>query len=192
MESASKNNPQSIGLKSRFIAALMAFGLLSVGLAAGSCGQVAADDFPVNTWTTWAIKDFLSPGKKSDVVFMGSSLMLVPLDGTDADFLGHRIDASAHHQSCYFEDRFKRYSGLSVASYNFALPGEMPSDAALITKFLLKGEKGQSARVWSRPQRLHGQPSAFTGSHRSVPVSLALRRLERPGVVDCAPVARAA
>ncbi len=148
MESASKNNPQSIGLKSRFIAALMAFGLLSAGLAAGSCGQVAPDDFPVNTWTTWAIKDFLSPGKNSDVVFMGSSLMLVPLDGTDADFLGHRIDASAHHQSCYFEDRFKRYSGRSIASYNFALPGEMPSDAALITKFLLKGEKKPKVLVY--------------------------------------------
>lgn len=151
MESASNKkakNPKEWGLKSRFVAALAAFGLLCGGLAAGSIGKTAPDDFPVNTWTTWAIKDFLSPDRKADVVFMGSSLMLVPLDGVDADFLGHRIDASKHHQSCFFEDRFAAYSGLKVKSFNFALPGEMPSDAALITKFLLKGEKKPRVLVY--------------------------------------------
>lgn len=137
-----------MGLKSRFVAALLTFSLLSAGLAGASIGKVAADDFPVNTWTTWAIKDFLQPGKKADLVFMGSSLMLVPLDGTDADFLNRRIDASEHHRSCFFENKFSHYAGLKVSSYNFALPGEMPSDAALITKFLLKDEKKPKVLVY--------------------------------------------
>jgi hypothetical protein len=89
--------------RSRFLVALASFVLLSAGLAHLSFGQTEPTDFPVNTWTTWAIKDFLSDQKKPDVVFMGSSLMLVPLDGTDADHLNRRIDGSAHHKSVYFE-----------------------------------------------------------------------------------------
>lgn len=134
--------------RSRFLVALASFVLLSAGLAHLSFGQTEPTDFPVNTWTTWAIKDFLSDQKKPDVVFMGSSLMLVPLDGTDADHLNRRIDGSAHHKSVYFEDKFKQYSGQKIASYNFALPGEMPSDAALITRFLLKGEKAPKVLVY--------------------------------------------
>lgn len=149
MESASNTNLQAVKLsRSRFLVALASFVMLSAGLASVSFGKTDPADFPVNTWTTWAIKDFLSDKKKPDVVFMGSSLMLVPLDGTDADHLNRRIDGSAHHKSVYFEDKFKQYSGQKVASYNFALPGEMPSDAALITRFLLKGEKAPRVLVY--------------------------------------------
>lgn len=149
MESASNTNLQAVKpSRSRFLVALASFVMLSAGLASISFGKTDPADFPVNTWTTWAIKDFLSDQKKPDVVFMGSSLMLVPLDGTDADHLNRRIDGSAHHKSVYFEDKFKQYSGQKVASYNFALPGEMPSDAALITRFLLKGEKAPKVLVY--------------------------------------------
>jgi hypothetical protein len=149
VESASNTNLQAVKpARSRFLVALASFVLLSAGLASISFGKTDPVDFPVNTWTTWAIKDFLSDQKKPDVVFMGSSLMLVPLDGTDADHLNRRIDGSAHHKSVYFEDKFKQYSGQKVASYNFALPGEMPSDAALITRFLLKGEKAPKVLVY--------------------------------------------
>jgi len=149
VESASNTNLQAVKpSRSRFLVALASFVMLSAGLASISFGKTDPADFPVNTWTTWAIKDFLSDQKKPDVVFMGSSLMLVPLDGTDADHLNRRIDGSAHHKSVYFEDKFKQYSGQKVASYNFALPGEMPSDAALITRFLLKGEKAPKVLVY--------------------------------------------
>ena len=127
--------------KSSFLAALALFAVLSVGLSLNQFEKLKPGDFPVNTWTTWAISDFLQEKQKNDVVFLGSSLMLVPLDGVDADYLGKPIDASAHHRSLYFEDAFKKDSGHSLKSYNFALPGEMPSDAYLITDFLLKQEK---------------------------------------------------
>ncbi len=139
---------KSSPLKSRFLVALASFAVVSAGLGALSFGRTAPTDFPVNTWTTWAIKDFLEGGKKPDVVFMGSSLMLVPLAGVDADHLNRRIDGSAHHKSCYFEEKFGKYAGKKITSYNFALPGEMPSDAALITRFLLKGEKAPKVLVY--------------------------------------------
>ncbi|MBX9689040.1 MAG: hypothetical protein K2X27_20190, partial [Candidatus Obscuribacterales bacterium] len=93
------------------------------------------------SWTAWTIKDYLQQSKAPDLVFLGSSLMLVPLDGVDADYLNRRVDGSQHHRSQYFEDKFKEKTGLSMRSFTFALPGEMPSDAYLIVKNLLCGKK---------------------------------------------------
>jgi len=133
----------------KFFAALAIFGALSAGLSAIKFGAVSPDDFPVNTWTSWAIKEFQSRKTAPDVVFLGSSLMLVPLDGVDADFTDKRIDGALHHKSLFFEDKFGKYTGgQKVSTYNFALPGEMPSDAALITKFLLKGQKAPKVLVY--------------------------------------------
>jgi len=135
-------------LKSRFLVASAGFALLSASMAALAFGQTKPTDFAYNTWTTWAIKEFVEEAKKPDLVFLGSSLMLVPLDSTDADHLQRRIDGSAHHKSAYFEDRFAEKTGQKVSTYNFSLPGEMPSDAALITDFLLKGEKAPKVIVY--------------------------------------------
>jgi len=133
----------------KFFAALAIFGALSAGLSAIKFGAVSPDDFPVNTWTSWAIKEFQSRKTAPDVVFLGSSLMLVPLDGVDADFTDKRIDGALHHKSLFFEDKFGKYTGgQKVSTYNFALPGEMPSDAALITKFLIKGQKAPKVLVY--------------------------------------------
>lgn len=124
------------------------FALLSASMAALAFGQTKPTDFAYNTWTTWAIKEFVEEAKKPDLVFLGSSLMLVPLDSTDADHLNRRIDGSAHHKSHYFEDQFAKQTGKKVSTYNFSLPGEMPSDAALITEFLLKGEQTPKVIVY--------------------------------------------
>ncbi|OPZ90583.1 MAG: hypothetical protein BWY75_00674 [bacterium ADurb.Bin425] len=135
--------------QSRFLAGLSIFAALSLGLQFLSIEKLKPSDFPVRTWTTWAISEFFAqPAQPKDVVFLGSSLMLVPLDGTDADFLGKQIDASQHHRSIYFEDAFKKASGKSVSTYNFALPGEMPSDAYLITDFLLKEKRAPKVLVY--------------------------------------------
>lgn len=93
------------------------------------------------SWTTWTISDFLKQEKRTDVVFLGSSLMLVPMGGVEADYLGERIDGSQHHRFCYFDDKFREKTGLELRSFNFALPGEMPSDAYLIVKNLLNGNR---------------------------------------------------
>lgn len=135
------------GLNSRFLASLVGFSLVGTILAATGIANIRPLDFPVHTWTTWAINDFLKTAKP-DVVLMGSSLMLVPLDGVDADFLNKKIDGSAHHRSFYLENRYQSYSGQKARSFNFALPGEMPSDAYMITRFLLKGERAPKVLVY--------------------------------------------
>ncbi len=111
-------------------------------------GKLKPEDFPYPTWTSWAIDEFLSKEKPAQLVFLGSSLMLVPLDGVDADFTKRPIDGAKHHKSIFFESKFKEYSGADVKTFNFALPGEMPSDAYLLTKFLLKDEKRPDVIVY--------------------------------------------
>ncbi len=136
-------------LRSKFFISVVLFAAVSSLLAITRLGNIAPTDFPIRTWTGWAVEDFLSDRKgRPQVVFMGSSLVLVPVAGVDADYLKHSIDGSRHHQSQYFEDQFKRASGMQVKSFNFGLPGEMPSDAYLITKFLLKGEKRPDVIVY--------------------------------------------
>jgi Protein of unknown function (DUF1574) len=95
-----------------------------------------------HTWTAWAIDDFLNKRKgAAKVIFLGSSLMLTPLNTADAKFLDRNLDATEHHESCYFNELIRRKTGNNVSNFNFALPGEMPSDAFLITESLLGKEK---------------------------------------------------
>lgn len=136
-------------LRSKFFISVVLFAAVSSLFAITRLGNIAPTDFPIRTWTAWAVEDFLSDKQgRPQVVFMGSSLVLVPVAGVDADYLKHPIDGSHHHQSQYFEDQFKRASGMQVKTFNFGLPGEMPSDAFLITKFLLKGEKRPDVIVY--------------------------------------------
>ncbi|MBY0546967.1 MAG: DUF1574 domain-containing protein [Candidatus Obscuribacterales bacterium] len=133
---------------SRFAIALAVFWLLNAGLTLGRIGFAAPVDFPVLSWTGWTVKQFLEMKDRPEVVFLGSSLVLVPLDGVDADFLNRKIDGSQHHHSAYFENRWKELTGNAVRSYTFALPGEMPSDAFLIVKNLLTGQKKPDVIVY--------------------------------------------
>lgn len=135
-------------LKMRFTAAVLAFCL--AGAVAGFIrfGFIEAQAFPFMSWTGWTITDFLKQPQRPNLVFLGSSLMLVPLDGVDADYLNHRVDGSQHHHSAYFEDKFREMTGLNLRSFIFALPGEMPSDAYLIVKNLLNGSKKPDVIVY--------------------------------------------
>ncbi|HNB22238.1 MAG TPA: hypothetical protein PKZ32_07470 [Candidatus Melainabacteria bacterium] len=136
-------------LRSKFFISVALFAAVSSLLAMTKLGNIAPSDFPIKTWTGWAVEDFLSDRQgRPQFVFMGSSLVLVPVAGVDADYLKRPIDGSHHHNSQYFEDQFKRLSGMKVKTFNFGLPGEMPSDAYLITKFLLKGEKRPDVIVY--------------------------------------------
>lgn len=136
-------------LTSKFFISLAAFAAISSLWAMTKLGAIAPTDFPFHTWTGWAIEDFLSDKRgRPQMVFLGSSLVLVPLSGGDADYLNKKIDGSQHHNSVYFEDQFKKHTGTKISTFNFGLPGEMPSDAYLITKFLLKGEKRPDVIVY--------------------------------------------
>lgn len=127
-------------LTSRFVMAAVGFAVVCGLAATFDFGRVPAEKFPENTWTGWAIKDFLAAKSAPDLVFLGSSLVLVPVAGVDANFLNKRLDGSQHHHSAYFESKLREKTGGAIRTFNFALPGEMPSDAYLITDFLLNRE----------------------------------------------------
>lgn len=135
-------------LKTKFALAVIVFSLLSVLVGASKAFQFEPGRFPFLSWTGWTIKSFLESTERSNVLFLGSSLVLVPLDGVDADFLGRKIDGSQHHNSCYFESKFKEATGLDVKSFTFALPGEMPSDAYLVVNNLLTQNKKPDVIVY--------------------------------------------
>jgi hypothetical protein len=135
-------------LTSRSVIASIIFAVVCGLAATFDFARVPAEKFPESTWTGWAIQDFLSAKSAPDVVFLGSSLVLVPVAGVDANFLNRRLDGSQHHQSAYFESRLKAKTGRAVRSFNFALPGEMPSDAYLITDFLLNRENKPKVVVY--------------------------------------------
>jgi hypothetical protein len=67
--------------------------------------------------------------------------MLTPINMADAQILGKTLDGAMHHQSVYFNQLIKTYTGQTIETFNFSLPGEMPSDAFLITKSLLCDSK---------------------------------------------------
>lgn len=100
------------------------------------------------SWVGWAVNDFITSAERPNVVFLGSSLMLVPLSGNDANYLNKKLDGSKHHHAQYFEDILKQRTGYTASAYTFALPGEMPSDAYMLTNFLLKDEKQPDVIVY--------------------------------------------
>ena len=93
-----------------------------------------------HTWTQWALIDFAK--KKSNptpIVFLGSSLMLMPINLADAHWLNRIIDGATHHESAVFDHLVNCDRKCPASNFNFALPGFMPSDAFLISRLILTG-----------------------------------------------------
>ncbi len=123
---------------SRVLWAVVVCALINVAAGLTNFGKLASNDFPFDTWTSCAINDFLQKPIAPDIVFLGSSLVLYPAGSVDADLLNAEIDGPRHHSILYFEKELSRKIGRRFTSFDFALPGEMPSDAYLVTNFLLQ------------------------------------------------------
>jgi hypothetical protein len=131
------------------VVAILLFAGLNFVWAKSQIGLLSALDYPRQTWTGTAIDDFLRSSKqRAQVTFLGSSLMVTPIISVDADYLHEKMDAPYHHRSVFFQDKYKELTGQALTTFNFAIPGEMPSDAFLITKFLLKGEQRPDVLVY--------------------------------------------
>lgn len=125
----------------RFVIAVFLF--LSLGFLAPELIKIYIESESVfsseeKTWTEWALADYKAQKKSpAEIVILGSSLVLTPVNLADAHFHKCTIDGAMHHKSdllsCFINKRSKN----TVDNFNFALPGLMPSDAYLITKFLL-------------------------------------------------------
>ena len=127
--------------KQRFIWAFLLYVILGRCLAFFPVDSTSSLKSSEHTWTSWAIEHFSRLGTAPQVVLLGSSLMLTPINLADAQVLDKTLDGSQHHESAYFSQLIENLTGRHVQTFNFALPGEMPSDAFLITKLLLKGDK---------------------------------------------------
>jgi hypothetical protein len=126
----------------RFATAFLAFVLIFQLIARSNMVHIDPLAGTRRTWTTWALHDFLRVNEGApDVVFLGSSLMLTPINMADAQALHTTFDGALHHESNWFEAVVKDKTGSDINTFNFALPGEMPSDAFLIEKDVLKAEK---------------------------------------------------
>lgn len=89
-------------ISSRFVFAAVAFALVCAMAATVSFARAPAWQVRDKTWAGWAVRDFLTGDERPQVVFLGSSLVLVPVATVDANFLGRRLDGSQHHRSYYF------------------------------------------------------------------------------------------
>jgi len=126
----------------RFVTAFIAFVLICQVISKANLVQVDPLASKRRTWTTWALQDFTRVCKGApDVVFLGSSLMLTPLNMADAQALHTKFDGAIHHESNWFGAVVRNQTGCDITTFNFALPGEMPSDAFLIEKDVLKADK---------------------------------------------------
>lgn len=144
-----QGNPSMLQfIQCRFVMAAAIFAALCIFAGATKFCALPPTQYPYRSWTAWTIDDFLKQTTAPDVVFLGSSLVLVPVTGVDADYLQKRLDGALHHESVYFDRLFSEKSGLAVHSFDFALPGEMPSDACLIANFLLKQPKTPSLVIY--------------------------------------------
>jgi hypothetical protein len=139
-------------VKQKFLWALITYAVICSCLALLHVGTAKPSDSGADsgerTWTTWAIDRFCRLPSAPQVVLLGSSLVLTPINLADAQILGKTLDGSEHHESVYFSQLVKQLTGKRIQAFNFALPGEMPSDAFLITKLLLKGPKRPSVIVY--------------------------------------------
>lgn len=135
-------------MASKAVAAFFVFAVLCVFMAVINFGALHPYDSPYPTWTTWKVKNYQNLVQRANLVFLGSSLMLTPMGEADANFTNRELDATKHHKSLVFEKAFENITGNKIRTFNFAIPGEMPSDAYLITNFILKGEKRPDVIVY--------------------------------------------
>ncbi|MBX9667123.1 MAG: DUF1574 domain-containing protein [Candidatus Obscuribacterales bacterium] len=95
-----------------------------------------------HSWLSWTTRDFAGQQQASDIVFLGSSLLLHPLCQLDAHYLKRPMDYVDHHRQNYTEDKVKEKFGTkSPLCFTFAMPGSLISDDWIIMDSLLKGER---------------------------------------------------
>src|SRR5262249_3608773 len=86
--------------------------------------------------------------KTPDTVLMGSSLMMAALYGADADYLNHEFDWLNHKDAVYLTDKIKQQYGETITAADFAIGGEMVSEAYAILAGLLSDQNMPKKIIW--------------------------------------------
>lgn len=95
-----------------------------------------------HTWVWWAGREYLQRKSAPDVMILGSSLLMNPVAGVEADYLNSDFDYVKHHESRYTADALATRLGSGpVQCFNFALPGAMLSDDFMVLRALVSQNK---------------------------------------------------
>lgn len=98
-------------------------------------------DVPYRSRIWWANRDFQTLKKAPDVVLLGPSTITCAMYGAEAKYT-HRAQCELlKHSSDYLEHQLKELAGYGVSTFCLGLPGQVPSDAFMITKGLLVGDR---------------------------------------------------
>jgi len=94
-----------------------------------------------HTWEWWRTREFIAQTAAPNVVLMGSSLMMIPTNLYEADYLNQNVDVAVHCRSKYLENLLGAAIAPRVTCFNFALPGSMISDDYMVERALMQGER---------------------------------------------------
>ncbi len=138
------NTLKTICTRSRALAVIAVVLCINIGLSfINPLRKTNIQELPHDhSWLSWTTRDFAGQQQASDVVFLGSSLLLHPLCQLDAHFLKRPMDYVDHHRQSYSEHKLKeRFGAKNPLCFTFAMPGSMISDDWIIMDTLLKGER---------------------------------------------------
>ncbi len=120
--------------RSAFTYSLVAFTAINVALACTQFFKVNPDNSSYRGWSWWTVHDIRHTTVPSNVVLLGSSLMVAAIAECDANFLKRTLDLATYRGASYLDkvlqDRFRG----SFNTLNLSAPGQMPSDAYLTLK----------------------------------------------------------
>jgi hypothetical protein len=98
-------------------------------------------DVPYRSRIWWAAKDFRRLAEAPNLVLLGPSTMTCAMYGAESMFTRQVQCELLKHRSDYLEMQLKRQTGHNLSSFCLALPGQVPSDAYMIARTLLTGNR---------------------------------------------------
>jgi hypothetical protein len=101
-----------------------------------------------HNWAWWATKSLLDHNEPIDVMLIGSSLVQRVINEGDATYLNKNVDAKIHRTSRALEDQLASFWHRPVRTWSYAVGGLHASDAAVVTKTLMRGESQPGAIVY--------------------------------------------
>ncbi len=137
-------SPRKKGLKSTAVAASIIFiGINAVLMTAGpGTDQFDQYKFPYKGWAWWLMKDLNATDATYNAAILGSSLTVSALNSADATHYQENLDLVHYHKSRLFDEKLARKTGVAVNTFNLSTPGQMPSDALMTIKAMIKtGQK---------------------------------------------------
>ncbi|MBX9689390.1 MAG: hypothetical protein K2X27_21955, partial [Candidatus Obscuribacterales bacterium] len=94
-----------------------------------------------HSWAWWLSKEYEELPEAPDLVVFGSSLLGSAHASVDAQFNQELTDVLMHRRINYLEDQLEKRLNEKLSVFSLGSPGEMISDAYLLSKTLFAGNK---------------------------------------------------